>query len=103
MFFRHRAGRSLQGLSGVGNVCVWRDIPEIRALLCGFVNSNGILCNQEHPTPSINGVFLCSFPPFEITEDLCVPFHLLLSVLFFFFGLWICFGWYDHFSVNAVM
>ena len=51
--------RSLQGLRGVENVCVGRDIPELRALFYGCVNSNGIICNQE-PPPSINGVFYVS-------------------------------------------
>ena len=94
--------RSLQGLSGVGNVCVGRDIPELRAMFCGYVNSNGILYNEEihtpPPPPLINGVFyvpchllkqqgsfvflstfssnrrsLCSLPRSEAIEDLCAP------------------------------
>ena len=35
MTVKHGVGRSLQGLSGVGNACVGRDIPELRGLLCG--------------------------------------------------------------------
>ena len=31
MIFKHGAGQRLQGLSGVRNVCVGRDIPELRA------------------------------------------------------------------------
>ena len=36
MIAKHGAGRSLQGLSEVGNVCVGRDIPELRALFLFF-------------------------------------------------------------------
>ena len=75
MIVKHGAGRSLQGLSGVENVCVGRDIPELRALFCGYVNSNGILRNQEHPLLNQRGS-LCSFPPSESTGDLYVPCHL---------------------------
>ena len=52
----------------------WRDILELRALFCGCVNSNGILCNQEHPPPSPlenQQGFLCSLPPSETTKELC--------------------------------
>ena len=35
MTVKYRAGRRLQGLSGVGNVCVGRDILELCALLYG--------------------------------------------------------------------
>ena len=34
---------SRHGLSGVGNVCIGTDIPELRALFYSCVNSNGIL------------------------------------------------------------
>ena len=34
---------SRHGLSEVENVCIGRDIPELRALFYGYVNSNGIL------------------------------------------------------------
>ena len=63
MIVEHGAGRSLHGLSGVGNVCVGRDIPELLALFCGCVNSNGILCSQEHPPSKSTGffVFLSTF------------------------------------------
>ena len=37
MAVKHGAGRGVQGLSGVGNVCVGRDIPELRGLFCGYV------------------------------------------------------------------
>ena len=37
MIVKHGAGRSLQGLNGVGIVCVRRDIPELRGLLFGCV------------------------------------------------------------------
>ena len=37
MIVKHGVGQSVQGLSGVGNVCVRRDIPELRGLLCGYV------------------------------------------------------------------
>ena len=43
MIVKHGADRSLQGLSGVGNVCVGRDISKLRARFCGCINSNGIL------------------------------------------------------------
>ena len=76
MIVEHEAGQSLQGLSGVGNVCVGRDIPDLRALFCGYVNLNGILCNQEHPLINQQGS-LCSFPPSTISSSL------------FFLGLWI--------------
>ena len=49
MIVKHGAGRSLQGLSEVENVCVGRDTPKLRAHFCSCVNLNGILCNQEHP------------------------------------------------------
>ena len=45
MIVKHGVDRSLQGLSGVGNVCVRRDIPELRAQFCGCVNLNRILWN----------------------------------------------------------
>ena len=35
MTMKHGAGPSLQGLSGVGNVCIGRDIPKLRGLLYG--------------------------------------------------------------------
>ena len=35
MAVKHGTGRSMQGLSGVGNVCIGRDIPELSGLLCG--------------------------------------------------------------------
>ena len=37
MVVKHGAGQSVQGLSGVENVCVGRDVPELRGLLCGYV------------------------------------------------------------------
>ena len=96
MIDKHGPRRSLQGLSGVGIVCVGRDIPELCALFCGCVNSNGILCSQEHPLLNQQGS-LDSFPPFKLMGDLCVPFRLqlLLPLFFFFFfcGLLIWFGW----------
>ena len=62
---QHGASRSLQGLSGVGNVCVGRDIPELRARFCGCVNLNGILCNQEHPLVNQRG----SLGPFHLLNQ----------------------------------
>ena len=75
MIVKRGAGRRLQSLSGVGNVCVWRDIPELCALYCGCVNSNGILRNQGHPLLNQLGS-LCSFPSSKSTGDLYVPCHL---------------------------
>ena len=97
MVVKHGLGQSLQGLSGVIIVCVGRDILELCALFYGCVNLNGILYNQEHPLLDQRGS-LGSFPPFESTGDLCVPFHLQLFLPYFSFssffsGLWIWFGW----------
>ena len=57
MTVKHGAGQNLHGLSGIGNVRDGRDIPKLCALLCGCVNLNGILCNQEHPSPKSTGFF----------------------------------------------
>ena len=62
MIVKQGAGQSLQGLSGVENACVGRDIPELRALFYGYVNSNRIICNQEH-LPLNKCGSLCSLPP----------------------------------------
>ena len=59
MIVKHGAGRSLQGLSRVRNLSAMRDIPELRALFCGCVNSNGALYSQEHPL--LFFVFLSTF------------------------------------------
>ena len=94
MIVKHGACQSLQGLSGVRNVGAMRDILELRALFCGCVNSNGILCSQEHLLLNQRGS-LCSFTPSELTGDLYVPCHLrrtfipkLCFNLFYFFFLW---------------
>ena len=71
MIVKHGAGQSLQGLSIVGNFCVMRDITKLRGLLCGCVNSNGILCNQEHPLLNQRGFY--------------VPCHLLTQQGIFVF------------------
>ena len=91
MIIRHGAGRSLHGLSGIGNVRGRRDIPELCALLCGCVNSNGILCNQEHPLLNQRG-FLMFLSTFLINMgSLCsLSPSLFLSFFFFFCGFWIC-------------
>ena len=95
MVVKHGLGQSLQGLSGVGIVCVGRDIPELAAY-GWFANSNGILSSQGNPLLNQRGS-LCSLPPSRLTGDLYVPFHLRrtffpslcfnLFCLFFFF-LW---------------
>ena len=85
MIVKNGLDRSLQGLSGVGNVCVGRDIPELCARFCGYVNLNGILCNQEHPLINQRGS-LVSFPLSESTEDLCVPFRLQIFLPCFCFS-----------------
>ena len=92
MCVKHGVSRSLQGLSGVENVCVGRDIPELRALFCGFVNSNEILYNEETPPPpppppQSMGFFYVPFHFFESTGDLCVPCHLLLFIFLFIWPL----------------
>ena len=85
MIVKHGASRSFQGLSGVGNVYVGRNILELRARFYGCVNLNGILCNQEHPLVNQRGS-LGSFPPSESTGDLCVPFRLQLFLPYFCFS-----------------
>ena len=85
MIVKHGANRSLQGLSGVGNVCVGRDIPELRARFCGCVNLNGILCNQEHSLVNQQGS-LGSFLLPKSTGDLYIPFRLQLFLPCFCFS-----------------
>ena len=85
MTVKHGANQSLQGLNGVENVCVGRDIPELRSQFCGCINLNGILCNQEHPLVNQRSS-LGSFPPSKSTGDLCVPFRLQLFLPYFCFS-----------------
>ena len=62
MVVKHRAGRSGQGLSGFGNVCVGRDIPKLHGLLCGYVTRMKSSATKNTPPKSMG--------------FLCVSFHL---------------------------
>ena len=63
MIVKHGPGQSLQGLSGVGIVCVGRNISELRALFLAA----SLEWNPLQPR----------IPPSKSTGDLCVPCHLL--------------------------
>ena len=50
MTVKHGADRSVQGLSGVRNVCVGRDIPKLRGLLCGYVTRMESSATKNNPS-----------------------------------------------------
>ena len=85
MTVKYGAGRRLQGLRGVKNVCVGRIFLSYVACFVAAQHELNPLQPRTPPPKSMG--FLCSFPPSGLTGDLCVPCHFPFSLLFFFF-LW---------------